>query len=137
MKNLPLRAMDTIKDLITQYHGNPLHVYMVADSGGAYIAVYTVAMQSCPALANAAKVTPSTLKINALGLISGMFYTTRFDKIGLFLPKYLYEKGYKKSSFAPYINPEHPDIIKALPPCYLFTSHNDMLRRYTLDFEYN
>lgn len=128
-------AMDTIKDLIAQYHGDPLHVYMVADSGGAYIAIYTVAMQSCPALANAAKVTPSTLKINALGLISGMFYTTRFDKIGLFLPKYLYGKWYKKSSFAPYINPEHPDIIKALPPCYLVTSHNDMLRRYTLDFE--
>ena len=85
--------------------------------------------------AKAAKVTPSSLHINALGLISGMFYTTKKNKIGLFLPKYLYGKNYKKSAFAPFVNPEHPDIVKALPPCFLVTSHNDYLKRYTLQFE--
>lgn len=128
-------AMDSIQNLIPQYNGDPDHVYVVGDSGGAHLIVYAIAMQKCKALADAAQVTPSTLKVNALGLISGMFYTTKLDKIGLFLPKYLYGKDYKKSPFAPYVNPEHPDIIKSLPPCYLITSNNDNLQHYTLNFE--
>lgn len=128
-------AMDYIQTIIPQYHGDSRHVYLVADSGGAYISIYTVAMQKSKALACAAHVTPSTLSIQAMGLISGMFYTTKLDKIGLFLPNYLYGKGHKKSAFAPYKNPEHPDIVTSLPPCYLITSHNDSLKHYTLDFE--
>lgn len=128
-------AMDKIEEMIPQYGGDKEHVYVVADSAGAYISTYTVAMQRSKALAEAAGVKPSALNINALGLISGMFYTTRFDEIGLFMPKYLYGEKYKKSAFAPYINPEHRDIVTSLPPCYLITSRNDNLRHYTLDFE--
>lgn len=128
-------AMDFVQNAMTEYHGDANHVYMVADSGGAYLATYTVALQQYKGLASAAHVTPSSLKVHALGLISGMFYTTKLDKIGLFMPKYLYGKNYKKSAFAPYINPEHPDMITALPPCCLITSHNDMLQHYTLQFE--
>ena len=80
-------AMDSIKELIPKYNGDPNHVYVVGDSGGAYLIVYTIAMQKCKALADAAHVKPSSLNVNALGLISGMFYTTKFDKIGLFMPK--------------------------------------------------
>ena len=133
-KDLSL-AMDFIKEILPQYRGDPDRVYATADSGGACLLVYTVAMQKSKPLAEAAGVTPSALSVKALGLISGMFYTTRFDKIGIFMPEYLFGKGYKKSAFAPYVNPEHPDIIRALPPCYLITSHNDMLQHYTLDFE--
>ncbi len=128
-------AMDYIQTIIPQYHGDSEHVYLVADSGGAFLSTYTVAMQKSPALALAAKVKPSTLKIQAMGLISGMFYTTKPDKIGVFMPKYLYGKNYKRSAFAPYVNPEHPDIVTSLPPCYLITSENDNLKHYTLHFE--
>ena len=128
-------AMDRIKELIPKYDGDMEHVYVVGDSGGAYILTYTVAMQRSEALAKAAGVTPSILKVNALGLISGMFYTTKFDEIGLFMPRYLYGEGYKRSAFAPYINPEHADIVTSLPPCYLITSRNDNLKHYTLSFE--
>lgn len=129
------RALDSIEHRIPEYHGDSSHVYVVADSGGAYIATYATAMQKSSRLAKAANVIPAHLNINALGLISGMFYTTKFDKIGLFLSPYLYGKNYKKGAFAPYTNPEHEDIVKYLPPCYLVTSHNDMLQRYTLNFE--
>ncbi len=129
------RGMDSVKMLIPQYQGDPEHVYVVGDSGGAYLIVYTIAMQKSKSLAQAAHVTPSTLQVNAIGLISGMFYTTRFDKIGLCLPPYLYGKDYKKSDFAPYTNPEHPDIITSLPPCFLVTSRSDNLQHYTLNFE--
>lgn len=128
-------AMDAVKKHIPSYHGDPSRVYVVADSGGACLAVYTIAMQNSEALAQAANVTPSSIHVRALGLISGMFYTTKPDKIGLFLPKYLYGKTYKKGPFAPYTNPEHPDIVSSLPPCYLVTSHNDNLQHYTLNFE--
>lgn len=127
-------AMDRIQQLIPDYHGDLAHTYIVGDSGGAYLIIYTLAVQKCPAVAEAARVTPSTLDIKAAGLLSGMFYTAKFDKIGIFLPSYLYGKGYKKSAFAPYVNPEHPDIVRSLPPCYLVTSHNDMLKHYTLNF---
>ena len=33
------------------------------------------------------------------------------------------------------MNPEHPGIVTALPPCFLTTSAGDYLRSYTLDFE--
>ncbi|MGE9889180.1 alpha/beta hydrolase [Mediterraneibacter faecis] len=128
------RAMDAVKSLMTRYQGNPNQVYMVGDSAGAYLAVYAVAMQNSPELAVAAHVHPSTLQIQAMGLISGMFYTRKLDKIGLFLPNFLYGSRYRKTSFAPYTNPEHPAITKNLPPCYLVTSKNDMLQHYTLNF---
>lgn len=73
--------------------------------------------------------------MHALGLISGMFYTAKFDKIGLFLPKYLYGKQYKKAPFAAYVNPENPELLYALVPAWLVTSHNDHLRNYTIRFE--
>lgn len=101
---------------------------------GGCLLTYFAAIQKNPELAAAAHVTPSDLPLRALGLISGMFYTNCFDKIGLFLPKYLYGKNYKKESFAPYVNPEHPGVAGSLPPCYLVTSKNDHLQRYTLNF---
>ncbi|MDO5408966.1 MAG: alpha/beta hydrolase [Lachnospiraceae bacterium] len=127
-------AMDFVKYHSLIYGGDPLHIYMVGDSAGAYLITYAVAISNNPVLANASGVTPSGLHVNALGLISGMFYTRRMDEIGLFLPKLLYGKSYRHSPFFPYTNPEHPEIIKHLPPCFLVTSHDDHLHHYTADF---
>lgn len=127
-------AMDFVKERIADDKGDISHVYACADSGGGCLLTYFAAMQKNQELAAAAHVTPSDLPLRALGLISGMFYTNRFDKIGLFLPKYLYGKNYKKESFAPYVNPEHPGVAGSLPPCYLVTSKNDYLQHYTLNF---
>lgn len=128
-------AFDYIQEHLEEYQGNPDRIYACGDSGGACLLTYGVAAQKSPALAKAAGIKPSALPIRALGLVSGMFYTNRFDKIGLFLPRYLYGKRYKKSSFAPYVSPEHPDIVTSLPPSLLITSRQDNLQHYTLDFE--
>lgn len=127
-------AMDFVKHHSLIHGGDPLHTYMVGDSAGAYLITYAIAISNNPVLANVSGVTPSDFHVNALGLISGMFYTRRMDEIGLFLPKLLYGKSYRHSPFFPYTNPEHPEIIKHLPPCFLVTSHNDHLHHYTADF---
>lgn len=128
-------AMEAIRERLSRDQGDAEHVYAVADSGGACLLTYFAAMQNNRELADAAQITPSKLPLRALGLISGMFYTTGFDQIGLFLPKYLYGRNYKKGAFAPYVNPEHPAVVGSLPPCYLVTSKKDHLQRYTLRFK--
>ena len=105
------RAMDKVQTLIETYQGDAEKIYAVA-----------------------AGVVPTTLPVRALGLISGMFYTTKLDQIGLFLPRYLYGKGERRKAFKRYEKPDCPEIIKALPPCYLATSEEDMLEHYTLQF---
>lgn len=128
------RAFDFIGENISKYNGDKNRIYAVGDSGGACLLTYTTAMEKCKGLAKAANVMPSKLDIKALGLISGMFYTDKFDKIGLFLPKYLYGKDYKKREYAKYVNPENTELIKALPPCFLVTSKYDNLKKYTLNY---
>lgn len=127
--------MNFVKEHAVEDGGDLSHVYMVGDSGGACLITYTNAIQNNRKIAQAAGVRPSDLKVNALGLISGMFYTAKFDKIGMFLPKYLYGKNYKKTSFCKYVNPENPELIEALAPAWLVTSHDDYLRNYTIHFE--
>ena len=127
-------AMDYIQQRIADDYGDTSNIYACADSGGACLLTYASAMIHNNKLANAAGIKPASIKLNAIGFISGMFYTNRFDQIGLFLPKYLYGRHYKKESFAPYINPECSDITEYLPPVFMVTSRNDNLRRYTTDF---
>lgn len=128
------RAFDYIDKNISKYNGDEKEIFAVGDSGGACLLTYTTAMITNKKMAAAAKVKASKINIKALGLISGMFYTNKFDKLGLFLPKYLYGKNYKKESFAKYVNPENTELINALPPCFLVTSENDNLKHYTINF---
>lgn len=127
-------AMNKVDELLDTYGGDREHVYLVGDSAGAYLITYVSAMQKCGAVARAAGVTPSKLPVKALGLISGMFYTRKLDSIGIFLTSWIYGKGWRKHPFRPYTNPEHPDIVKNLPPCFLVTAGGDNLRSYTLKY---
>ena len=96
--------------------------------------MYLAALRNSPALREAAGVAGSRLPIRAIGLQSGMFYTTKRDKIGLFLPPSIYGKDWKSHPFRPYMDPEHPEILRALPPCFLTTSAGDFLRGYSRQF---
>ncbi len=129
------RAMNYIDLMLPQLGAQPGRAYMVGDSAGAFLALYASAIQRNPQLAKAAGVRPSYLEIEALGLISGMFYTTAFDSIGLFLPELLYGKGWRKHPFRPYLKPDHPLVSQVLPPTLLITSKADNLRRYTYRLE--
>ena len=120
--------------LASDYGGDASKLLLCGDSAGAYLCVYLAAMRKTAAMAQAAGVPQLTPDIAALGLISGMFYTTRFDNIGIFLPNMVYGHGWRRAPFREYIDPENPALIAALPPCFLVTARGDFLRHYSRDF---
>lgn len=128
-------ALRFIQEHGAYYHAKTDEIYGVGDSGGAMLLTYCTAMQKNAEMAAAANVSVCSAPIRALGLISGMFFTNRLDRIGMFLPKYLYGENYKQTDFAPYVNPTYQKLVQTLPPCLLVTSHNDNLHRYTTKFE--
>lgn len=129
------QALRYVQDYGNLYYGKTDEIYGVGGSGGAMLLTYCAAMQNNAEMAAAAQVSVCPAPLQALGLISGMFYTNRFDQIGLSLPKYLYGTDYKQSDFAPYVNPTYQKLVQALPPCLLVTSKNDNLHHYTTKFE--
>ena len=127
-------GMDCIGRKLVEFDVDFTRIYMVAESAGAYLATYVAAMKHSEALQNAIGYKPTKMVFRAMGLISGMFYTTRNDMLGRFLSDSIYGKDARSKEMAEYTNPEHPEIIHNIPPCYLITSKADMLERYTLDF---
>ena len=127
-------GMDCIGRKLVEFDVDFTRIYMVAESAGAYLATYVAAMKKSEALQKAIGYPPTNMVFRAMGLISGMFYTTRKDMLGRFLSRSIYGKDARSIAMAEYTNPEHPEIIYRIPPCYLVTSKADMLERYTLDF---
>ena len=127
-------GMDFVGRKLVDFDVDFTRIYLTAESAGAYLATYVAAMKDSKTLQDAIGYEPSRVRFKAMGLISGMFYTTRKDSLGLFLSRSIYGKDERSIAMAEYTNPEHPEIIYHLPPCYLVTSKADMLERYTLDF---
>ena len=127
-------GMDCVGRKLVDFDVDFTRMYMVAESAGAYLATYVAAMKKSEALQNAIGYQPTNMVFKAMGLISGMFYTTRKDMLGCFLSRSIYGNDARSIAMAEYTNPEHPEIINNIPPCYLITSKADMLERYTLDF---
>ncbi|MDO4939553.1 MAG: alpha/beta hydrolase [Lachnospiraceae bacterium] len=127
-------GMDCVGRKLVDFDVDFRKVFMVAESAGAYLAAYVSAMTKSGALQEAIGYEPTRLRFKAMGLISGMFYTTRKDALGIFLSGMFYGKDEKSRKMARFTNPEDPEIIYNIPPVYLVTSKADMLERYTLDF---
>ena len=127
-------GMDCVGRKLVDFDVDLTRIYLVAESAGAYLATYVATMKKSKALQDAIGYAPSRMNFKAMGLISGMFYTTRKDATGRFLAKSFYGKDEKSKAMARFTNPEDPEIIYNIPPCYLVTSKADMLERYTLDF---
>jgi len=127
-------GMDCVGRKLIDFDVDITRIYMVAESAGAYLALYVAAMSRSKELQDAISYPPTRMHFKAMGLMSGMFYTTRSDRIGLFLAPHFYGNDKKSRAMAKYTNPEHSEIIYNIPPVYLITSKADMVERYTLDF---
>lgn len=124
-------AMNCIDGMIPELKAERGRCYMAADGAGALLALYASAIQRNPQLAKASGLRPSYLEIGALALISGMFYTTRIDPIGLVMAGTYYGAGYRSHPFYRFLNPNREEVSMYLPPCLLFTSRHDALLRHS------
>ena len=128
-------AINKINEIAIDYNGDNNDLYLTGDSAGAYLCVYLSALKNNPNLNNLLKIKNKIIPaIKGLGLISGMFYTNKFDQIGVFVPKLIYGKNYKKNYNSAYYNIENKEIISYLSPCFLVTNKGDFLRHYSVNF---
>lgn len=128
-------AINKINEIAIDYNGDNNDLYLTGDSAGAYLCVYLSALKNNPNLNHLLKIKNKIIPtIKGLGLISGMFYTNKFDQIGVFVPKLIYGKNYKKEHDNAYYNIENKEIISYLSPCFLVTNKGDFLRHYSVNF---
>lgn len=127
-------GMDAVDGLLDACGGDRDRVFLVGDSAGAFLAVYTVAAQKNARIAAAAGVKAPGLPVKGLGLISGMFHTAEPDETGLFLRSSFYGKRWRSHPLLPYLKPEHPDVASRMPPVFLVTGRADKLRPSTIRF---
>lgn len=128
-------AINKINEIAKEYNGDNNDLYLTGDSAGAYLCVYLSALKNNPNLNHLLKIENKIIpSIKSLGLISGMFYTNKFDQIGVFVPKLIYGKNYKKNYNNAYYNIENKEIISYLSPCFLITNKGDFLRHYSVNF---
>ena len=127
-------GMDTVGKKLIDFNVDLMHIYLTAESAGAYLALYVAAMTKSKQLQEAIGYEPTKIKFKAMSLISGMFYTKRKDALGRFMSPMFYGKDEKSKKIEEFTNPENLEIISNIPPVYLVTSKADMLERYTLDF---
>lgn len=128
-------AINKINEIAIDYNGDNNDLYLTGDSAGAYLCVYLSALKNNPNLNHLLKLKNKIIPtIKGLGLISGMFYTNKFDQIGVFVPKLIYGKNYKKNYNNAYYNIENKEIISYLSPCFLVTNKGDFLRHYSIEF---
>ena len=126
-----VEAINNINEVAINYNGDSNNLFLVGDSAGAYLAYYLSAFKNNEKIRKSFNVNEIIPSIKAIGLISGMFYTTKFDQIGMFLPKFIYGNKYKKASFYPYINPENEELVKSISKPFLVTGKGDFLRHYS------
>lgn len=127
-------ALNYIADNMEEFGADRNNVFWTGDSAGAYIITNLCAMKYNSKLREAARVREISLNCSALGLMSGMFYVTKRDKIGLTMPKVIFGDDYKKQDFYEYINPENKEFVDSLKPCFMATSQEDMLKHHTMSF---
>ena len=128
-------GMDLVGKKLVNYDVDFSRVFMIADSAGALLAIYTAAMKKSKKLQEAIGYEPGRMVFKALGLSCGMFYTNRNDVLGQMLSDQFYGDKLDDEDFLQYMNPEHPEIINNLPPTFLVTSRGDFLNNYTIMYE--
>lgn len=124
-------GMDYVGEKIIDFDINPFRIYLVSESAGAYLSIYTAAISKSLKMQQAMNRIPTRMNFKAMALIGGMFYTNRDDIVGKYLMKFVYRDTSDNKEMEQYLNPENPEVAGNLPPCLLVTSEHDFLRSYS------
>ncbi|MCQ2074246.1 MAG: alpha/beta hydrolase [Bacteroidaceae bacterium] len=124
-------GMDYVGSRIIDFDVNPFRIYLVADSAGAYLSIYTAAMAKSAKIQQALGQTPTRMSYKAMALVGGMFYTRNNDAVGKYLSHFFYRDAQKNKAMEPYLDPGNAEVSGNLPPCLLVTSEHDILRKYS------
>ena len=128
-------GFDFVEASLDKYQGDSSEVYLVAESAGAFLSIYAIGMMKSKKLREAYGIeNKCKLNIKKMACFSGMFYTHRFDIVGVLYPKQIYGKGYRKTELKKYINPEDEEILNNLPQMLLTSSKSDYLKKQTLKY---
>ena len=127
-------GLDYAGRMLKKLGGDPDRVYLIGESAGAWLSLYCTAMMRSERIRSLMSFTPADIHIRGIVFVSGMFYTLQKDLIGLVYPQDLYGDKCKDPDFLAYMNPEHEEVIKSLPPVILTSSRADFLKKYTLDY---
>ncbi len=125
-------GMDAIASHLIDFDVDFDRIFLTAESAGAYLAIYAAAMKHSKRLQDAIGYEPTRMEFRAIGLMSGMFYTNRKDVLGFLLADQFYGNKRMDPNFRELMDPEHPEIVRNLPPTFLITSRGDFLNNYTL-----
>ena len=127
-------GLRTAEQIVAQYGGDPDRIFLIGESAGAFLGVYACAMASSQKLCEAMGFCSASKPIKGLACLSGMFYTTKKDLIGMVYKKDLYGNQRDNLELMQYMNPEHKEVIDNLPPVVMTTSSADFLKNYTLEY---
>ena len=127
-------GLRTAEQIAPQYGGNPDRMFVIGESAGAFLAIYSCAMSSSQTLCEAMGFNSASKPIKGLACLSGMFYTAKKDLIGRMYLKDLYGERRKDSELMQYMDPEHNEVMDNLPPVIMTTSSADFLKSYTLSY---
>ena len=123
-------ALHYVDKMGPKFRGIPGMIHMAGDSAGAFLAIYTAAIQRNPVLARAAEVRPCYLEIKSLALISGMYY---IQKMPGYVQRRVLGMNYKQHPFYPYLDASRPILGLSMPECMLITSKKDKYYFQTRD----
>lgn len=130
-------ALHHIEENAEKYPCNPEWMFLTGDSAGAFLALYTYAVNKDEKIAKAFGVERTRLTFHAMGFISGIFFAhgTSIKNMLKHIKPYLFPKNYHNMGFYPYINTECLLQACELVPSYIQTSREDYNRVHTLEFE--
>ena len=129
-----LAALRFIRENSGRYHLNLDRCYLTADSAGALLGLFALAIEGNEHIQRIFSIAPSGIRFRAAGFISIMLDTRRNDLLS-FLGKVVADAEEAGKPYLPYIH--HPGALVAaaqLPPMYLVTSAEDLIRPDTLKF---
>ena len=127
-----LAALRFIRENSKRYHLNLDCCYLTADSAGALLGLFALAIEGSENIRHTFGIAPSGIRFRAAAFISIMLDTRRNDLLS-FLKRVVTDAEDTDKPYLPFIlNPGALTAYKQLPPLFLVTSAQDLIHRDTL-----